>query len=136
MNYQSNAAWQQTGIALVRILTGGMLIYHGWEIFDAAKMDEYAKWESLNGYLPGKLMAYTGKAAELVSGALLLIGLFTRVAAVVAALTLLYICFFIGQGRFWYEDQHPFVFALLCLGFFFTGSGCWSVDSLRAKKNG
>ncbi|HMR93517.1 MAG TPA: DoxX family protein [Chitinophagaceae bacterium] len=135
MSLSSSLSWQHTGLSLLRIITGLLLIYHGWEIFSAAKMKEYAQWEALGRFLPASAMAYAGKAAELLAGVLLAIGLFTRAAALLGAGTLLYICFFIGQGRFWYEDQHPFVFALLCLVFFFTGSSSWSIDGLRQRKN-
>jgi putative oxidoreductase len=40
----------------------------------------------------------------------------------------------VGHGRFWYEDQHPFLFALFGVLFFFTGPGAWSLDALRMKE--
>ncbi len=119
---------QQKSIGLLRILVGGLLLYHGWEIFSPSTMKEYAGWEILDKIFSPGTTAYIGKATELATGLLLCIGWWTRVAAVVAAATLFYICFFVGQGRFWYEDQLPFVFALLCLVFCITGPGAWSVD--------
>ncbi len=38
--------------------------------------------------------------------------------------------FFVGHGKIWYEDQHPFLFVLLAFVFFFIGGGKWSVDYL------
>ncbi len=127
-NHFFSTGLQQKGIGLLRILTGGLLLYHGWEIFSPSIMKGYAGWEVLDKLLPATTTAYIGKATELITGLLLCIGWFTRIAAAIAATTLLYICFFVGQGRFWYEDQLPFVFALLCLVFFVTGSGAWSID--------
>lgn len=128
--------WQHKGLAFVRIVTGLFLVFHGWEIFEKAKMQEYATWDSLGRFLSPSLMAYAGKAAELLAGVLLTLGLFTRIACIVLAATMLYISFFIGNGRIWYEDQHPFLFVLLGLVFFFTGPGAASMDDWLFRKKG
>jgi putative oxidoreductase len=57
----------------------------------------------------------------LLAGVLLVLGLFTRVAALLCVGTFLYITFFIGHGRFWMEDQHPFLFALFGVLFLSPG---------------
>ena len=131
--FSSSPLWQQQGIALVRIITGALLIYHGWEVFDEMKMNEYLKWEMFKNS-SGKLMVYAGKWAELIAGVLLFVGLFTRLAAILVIGTLGYIVFFVGNGRFWYEEQHPFLFVLLGLVFFFTGPGNLSLDKAIFKK--
>ncbi|MEO1437708.1 MAG: DoxX family membrane protein, partial [Bacteroidota bacterium] len=65
------------GIDLIRMITAGIIISFGLEIFDTEQMDGYAQWLSEVGMpLPG-FMAYVGKVAELGGGFLLLIGLFT-----------------------------------------------------------
>jgi len=49
---------------------------------------------------------------------------------------MLYISLFVGTGKIWYQDQHPFLFVLLALVFFFTGPGKYSIDHiLFTKKN-
>lgn len=35
---------QSNGVTLVRIITGFLLVWHGWEIFDAEKMKVYTGW--------------------------------------------------------------------------------------------
>jgi uncharacterized membrane protein YphA (DoxX/SURF4 family) len=40
----------------------------------------------------------------------------------------------VGDGKIWYEDQHPFLFVLLAAVFFFTGPGKWSIDYLLFNK--
>lgn len=124
----------QGGLALVRIITGLLMVYHGWEVFDPGKMQEYTKWESFSGYGSPSTMVYIGKGAELVSGILLTVGLLTRAGAVILIGTLLYICFKVGNGKFWYEDQHPFLFVLLGLVYLFAGGGKYSVDNLIYRK--
>jgi uncharacterized membrane protein YphA (DoxX/SURF4 family) len=126
----ADALWLDGGLALGRMVVGLFMIYHGWEVFDDSKMTEYTNWLTELRFPAPATMAYLGKAAELVSGILLFLGLFTRAAAVVLALTMIFICFGMGKGRIFMEDQHPFLFVILAFVFFFTGPGQWSVDRL------
>jgi putative oxidoreductase len=131
---KSSPIAQAQVLAILRIIIGIFLIYHGQEVFQAKLMQEYAQWDAFKG-MNGTLMVYLGKGAELVAGVLLLLGLLTRIGALICVGTFLYITFFIGGGRFWYQDQHPFMFALFGLLFFFTGGGIWSLDSTLFKNN-
>jgi putative oxidoreductase len=119
---------QDAGLALVRIVTGYFMIYHGSEIFDAETMKSY-DWVKTS-----PSMVYLGKAAELLAGLLLLPGMFTRVGALIMIGTLGYIAFFVGKGKVWYDDQHPFMFVLLGILFLFLGGGRYSVDHLLFDK--
>lgn len=128
MNQQP--AWQNNGLASLRIITGLLMAYHGLEVFDAAKINEYAKWEVLQSLPAPRGLVYIGKGIELVTGILFVVGLFTRPAALLMAINMLFICFKVGHGEFYYADQHPFIFAMLALVFFFTGPVKWSLDQL------
>lgn len=128
--FSPSPLWQEAGLALIRIVVGYFMIYHGWEIFSEEKMKPYFEWDVFKRFSSPSLIVYTGKTAELVAGIFLMIGLFTRLASLVLIFTMLYITFFVGHGKVWYEDQHPFLFVLLGLVFFFTGSGKLSVDQL------
>jgi len=125
---------QNAGIALVRLITGAFLFYHGLEVFDSSVMAEYGKWDMFKLSNNPMLMPYIGKSSELVAGALLILGLFTRIACIIVAGIMLYITFFVGHGKFWYEDQHPFMFVLMALALFFTGPGALSLDALLFGK--
>jgi putative oxidoreductase len=118
------------GFAAVRIITGILMVYHGLEIFDADKIKGYSQWLTDLKFPAPLLMAYLGKGAEFVGGLLLVAGLFTRLAALTLAITMLVVCFVMGQGRIFTDDQHPFLFVLLAAVFFFTGAGKWSLDGL------
>lgn len=121
---------QNTIIALLRIIIGVFLIIHGKEVFDAAKMEEYTKWDT---FKTSTIMPYIGKASEFIAGVLLLLGLFTRLACLITIATFSYIVFFVGGGKFWMEDQHPFMFVLFGMLFFFTGPGAASLDAVFFK---
>jgi len=127
--------WQNEGLGLIRIITGVFLVYHGWEVFDPVKMKEYTQWDFFKNTGMSSFLPYLGKGAEFLSGIMLTAGVFTRVACIILAGTMLYIAFFIGHGKIWYEDQHPFLFVLLSMVFFFTGPGKWSVDRPLSRKN-
>jgi putative oxidoreductase len=119
--------WFHKGMAIIRMMLGFLLIYHGMEVFNSSLMHEYATWENFKGPF-GLLEVYVGKSAELIAGISLLLGAGTRFGAVIVILTFLYITFFLGNGRFWYEDQHPFMFALFGLVYLMYGPGMWSMD--------
>ncbi len=131
--FSPSPLWQNSGLALVRIIVGFFLIYHGWEIFSAAKMNEYLKWDWFKNSSSGKILVYAGKASELISGLFFLIGLFTRIASIILICTMACISLFVGHGKILYDDQYPFLFLLLGLIFFFTGPGAFSLDRLIFK---
>ena len=122
--------WYHKGLALVRVTTGILMIYHGYEVFLADKMDGYHQWLTELKFPFPSFMAYLGKGAELVGGILLTLGLFTRFAAILLAITMAVVCFGMGDGKFLTNDQHPFLFVLISLLFFFTGAGKYSLDYL------
>ena len=80
-----------------------------------------------------KVFGIQREASELISGILFVLGLFTRIACLLIIGVMCYITFFLGKGIIWYDDQHPFLFILLALVFFFTGAGRISLDNLLFK---
>jgi putative oxidoreductase len=119
---------KQKALAIVRVITGMLLVYHGFEVFNPKLMAEYAKWDMFMNLPFGLIMVYIGKGSELIVGLLLILGLWTRLASIILILTMIYITFFIGNGKFWYEDQHPFLFILLGFIYLFNGAGIWGFD--------
>ena len=124
---------QNNGLGIIRIIVGAFLIYHGCEMFDTPAMNEYFKWDMFKDSSMARISVYGGKVAELLSGILLLLGLFTRLACIILICTLGYIAFFVGHGKIWYEDQYPFLFVVIGFIFIFTGPGSFSVDNVIFK---
>jgi putative oxidoreductase len=124
---------QGEGIGVVRIIVGMLLIYHGIEVFDPALMKGYVQNNMVTGP-KALLMVYAGKSSELLSGTFMLLGFLTRVAALMMVGTFSYITFLVGEGRFWYQEQHPFMFALFGVLYLFTGPGGWSIDAVVFNK--
>ena len=135
MFFSSSPVWQTSGLTLIRLTLAGFLIYHGWEIFNEVKINEYLAWDTFT-QSNGKLLVYAGKAAELLAGILYPVADDFLAASLLAIGTMCYIAFVLGNGIVWNNDQHPFLFALLALVFFFTGAGRISVDQyLFSKKS-
>jgi putative oxidoreductase len=132
--FSSKSLMQDPGISFIRIVVGLYLIYHGSEVFDAAKMREYAEWDVFKKLSSPVFMPYLGKTLELAGGILLAAGLLTRVVCLLVIGTILYISFFVGNGKIWFEDQYPFLFALLAFFFLFTGPGKFSIDYFLFEK--
>lgn len=126
--FSSEPLWLHTGLLIIRLITGAFMVFHGWEVFDAEKMNGYAKWMTDLGFPQPRLMAYLGKGSELIGGLLLLIGWLTRPAAILLAITMAAVAYGMGHGRIFTDDQHPFLFVVLSLVFLFTGPGKYSVD--------
>lgn len=121
------------GLAVIRVAVGLLLVYHGQEVFHPEIMKSYTAWDMFKSPL-AVYFVYLGKSTELLAGILLTLGFLTRVAALLTIGTFLYITFFVGNGRFWYEDQHPFMFLIFGVLFAFSGPGAWSMDTLIFRK--
>jgi len=132
--FSPNPLWNNNGLVALRIITGLLMAYHGAEIFNRAAIEVYLTWDVIKGLPAPEVMVYIGKGIEFFSGVCLVVGLFTRVASLLMAIDMLFICFKIGNGRFYYEDQHSFLFALVALIFFFTGPVKWGLDFILFKK--
>lgn len=127
---QSFGVWPD-GIVIVRIVVGVMLIFHGLQVFQTQDMDGFTE-HLLNMSIPfPEAMAYTGKLIELIGGFFLILGLFTRLVTALLFFTFMFITFFMGEGKIFTDNQHPFLFALMSLLFFFTGAGRISIDFIR-----
>lgn len=131
--FSAQGIGQQTGLGLIRILVGALMIYHGLEVFNQSKMGEYAKWLGDIHFPAPTLLAYLGKGSEFAGGLMLTLGFLTRLAIIPIIATMAVICFGMSNGKFWMEDQHPFLFIILCLVFFFCGPGRFSLDKIIFK---
>ena len=124
--------WQPRVLALLRIVTAYLFLQHG-----TAKLLGIPAVEMFKAGVPLVSMAGVAGLLEIVGGALMLIGLFTRPTAFILS----------GQMAFAYFIAHasggnvlvPMLNAgelavLYCFVFLYfavAGAGAWSVDALR-----
>ena len=127
------ARWTPQVLSVVRIVAGLIFLEHGTQ--------------KLLGFPPGEhagaaLTSLPGIAGvlELVLGALLVLGLFTRAAAFLASgeMAVAYWIAHAPQNFFPVNNggDAAILYCFLFLLLVFTGPGAWSVDALRAGRRG
>jgi uncharacterized membrane protein YphA (DoxX/SURF4 family) len=115
------------GITIIRIGLAGVLLWFGaQQLMDTTSWTGYVPEMvvSMSG-IPAKTLVLANGATEVAFGLMLLLGLFTRVAAFVMALHLAGIAFSLGVNAVAVRDWG--LFAAL-LGLVFTGAGAWGLD--------
>ncbi|QIR06751.1 DoxX family protein [Salinivibrio costicola] len=120
----------------LRLPVGVILIAHGaqklfgW--FGGYGLEGTGQWMASIGLEPGVLMALMAGSAEFFGGVLLLIGLLTRPAAAVTAITILVAIVTVhwDNGLFLSNNGYEFGLALLAaaVSLLFSGAGNLSVD--------
>ncbi|WP_291856388.1 DoxX family protein [Bradyrhizobium sp.] len=131
------AKWQPAALSLLRFITGLLLFQFG-----VAKLLKFPAIPEGNAYAflnKVQLMSLGGAAGvlELILGALLLIGLFTRPAAFVLS-GLMAFAYFLGHAP---KNFFPLInggtlailFCFACLYLSTAGGGPYSVDAMRKK---
>ncbi len=119
-------------LLLLRFILGGLLTYHGYTKLIAFN-DILPHFKDLIG-IGSKLSFILVIIAEFGCGILVTIGLYTRLAVIPISITM-FVAFFIAHGNDpFYMKELPFVFLLLSLVIFITGSGKISIDKLIQKK--
>ena len=130
MDFVWLSRWQPQLLALLRIFTGLLFLEHATQKFFA-----FPAPFPMPGPLPPLLVA--AGVIELVAGVLVTLGLFTRLAAFVAAGEMA-VAYFIGHASkgFWPAVNMGEAAILYCFIFLYlaaAGAGAWSIDSARLK---
>jgi putative oxidoreductase len=126
---------------LVRIVVGLFLMPHGAQkLFGlfGGDINATAGLFSKIGIEPALPLAYVVGCIEFFGGLLLVLGLFTRVAAagVVIMMAVAVLKVHLGNGFFWTKAgyEYPLMWGLLALAIFFRGGGEYSLDRSIGKE--
>lgn len=132
------AKWQPTALSLFRFITGLLLFQFG-----VAKILKFPTIPEGNAYAflnKVQLMSLGGAAGtiELILGALLLLGLFTRPVAFILAGEMAF-AYFLGHAQ---RNFFPLInggtlailFCFACLYLSTAGGGPWSLDAMMRKR--
>jgi putative oxidoreductase len=130
--FTSKGLWN-AGAIILRVIAGLTIFKFGLELFADDKMNGYRDWLTDLHFPAPMLMAKMGKICELAGGALLVLGLFTRLAAIALIITMIVIAFVMGDSEVLNADS-PFLLLLIFLHFLFTGPGKWSLDHLLFER--
>jgi putative oxidoreductase len=127
---------------VLRVPIGLILSAHGsqklFAWFGGYGLDGTGQWMASVGLNPGFVMALLAGSAEFFGGVALMLGLLTRPAAIVNALTMLVALFWVHWGNGFFLDTHGIEYALALLSattaLVFTGGGQYSLDALIETK--
>ena len=131
MDFNLFSRWQSQLLALLRIVSALLFLEHGTAKLFAFPVAQPGAPDPL----PTMLLA--AAVIELVAGVLIALGLFTRLAAFVAAGELA-VAYFMGHfpRGFWPVANMGDAAILFCFVFLYlaaAGPGAWSADGIRAK---
>ena len=129
---------------LMRISAGVIFAAHGAQklfgSFGGGGLEGTAQWMASIGLQPGYLMALAAGSAEFFGGIALLLGLLTRPAAFVLAMTMLVavITVHLPNGLFLSNNGYEFGLALLAItgAIVLNGGGKLSLDRLLSARLG
>jgi putative oxidoreductase len=126
---------QPLGLLVLRLSLGAIMIAHGFPKVFGELHHHVELVRSI--HLPGWL-AYLSAAAEFGGGILLVIGFFTRCAALAVLIDMLVAIFgvhfkngFLGQGNY----QFPLALAAIAFSLILFGGGSISLDWMRGSKS-
>ena len=131
MDFNLFSRWHPQLLALLRIVSALLFLEHGTAKLFAFPVAQPGAPDPL----PTMLLA--AAVIELVAGVLIALGLFTRLAAFVAAGEMA-VAYFMGHfpRGFWPVANMGDAAILFCFVFLYlaaAGPGAWSVDGIRAK---
>lgn len=126
----------------LRLPIGLILAAHGsqklFAWFDGHGLEGTAQFMASIGLHPGFLMALLAGSAEFFGGILLMLGLLTRPAAAICAVTLLVALFSVHWGNGFFLTTHGIEYALAltsaATSLSIMGGGSYSVDRLLTEK--
>jgi putative oxidoreductase len=125
------AAWAPRALSVLRIITGLLIIQHGMsKIIGFPVVANFANLQPFT-------LIWTAGIIELIGGALLILGLFTRPVAFILAGEMAF-AYFIGHFP---RGFHPLInggtlaalYCFTCLYLSTAGAGPWSVDASMKK---
>lgn len=124
--------WQPLLLSVLRLITGFLFIEHGTQ-----KVLGFPPSEKPMTFELFSMIGFSG-TLELVGGALIFLGLFTRVAAFILSGEMAVAYFMVhAKGGFWPVNNHGELAVLYCFVFLylvFAGGGPVSLDALIRRK--
>lgn len=123
--------WKDAGLALLRVGVGGVFVVHGLQKLFGFGIPGLSGFLGQLGIPFPTLGALAVTAAELLGGLALAAGLFTRLAALPLAFSMLVAGLTVHlKGGFFVPDGVEYVLTLFIasVAISLTGAGAWSVD--------
>jgi putative oxidoreductase len=123
-------------IGLILAAHGGQKLF-AW--FGGYGLEGTGQWMASVGLQPGLLMAFLAGSAEFFGGVALMLGLLTRLAAGVNALTMAVALFWVHASQGFFMSAHGIEYALALLSasvsLFIMGGGSYALDNTVLATN-
>ncbi len=140
----TQARLEDAGLAILRI-AGALLAWHGWmELFGGGvSFDAFADFsngESVDGvrdmgFAAPVVFAWAGLLAALIGGLFVALGLYTRVAAGFAAVTMFVTAFLYHGGDDFAAKEKALLYLLAFVAIACAGAGRWSLDHTWRRRS-
>lgn len=121
------------GVLLLRVGVAGMMLSHGWPKLLLLVQGQGSSWMNPLG-LGAALSLTLCVFAEFVCSVAVLVGFFTRLAALVLVVNFWVIVFVYGEHSSWAQNELPLLYLLCFIVLVCTGSGPLSLDKVLARK--
>lgn len=125
------APWQPQALSVLRFMAGLEILQHG-----TAKILHFPHVAQMANVQIGSL-AWVGGVIELVGGALMVIGLFTRPTAFILCGFTAVAYFMVHAGKSFYPilngGELAVLYCFVFLYIFAAGPGPWSIDAARGR---
>lgn len=120
------------GLALLRIFAGvSLLMAHG--LGKIPPSEQFVARTAEFGFPAPAFFAWSAALSESLGGALLALGLFTRIASFFIICTMLTALIFVHFADPYKQQELAFMYLFIALAFFIMGSGDWSIDAFFRK---
>src|SRR6267378_1832718 len=130
LRYLYGALWPLTE-PLMRLMAGGSLAYHGYQIL-FGNIEGAARFFESVGFENGELWAWVVGILQFVCGLCLALGLFTRLAAgpIIGFLVVAIVTYHLEFGYNWEARgiEYPLFWTIVVFHFLVRGGGAWSLD--------
>jgi putative oxidoreductase len=125
--------FERFALPLLRIGGSSLMMIHGFSKLEMLLNDEKIEFYNFMG-LGDEVSLILAVIGELLAPLLLVIGLKTRLAALIAAVTMAVAAFGAHAGDGIEDREHSLIYLILFLSLVFSGAGKWSVDEFLSRK--
>lgn len=123
------------GLLLLRLGFGGIMLFaHGWGKLMGFSEKSATFADPL--HIGNKMSMLSAIGAEVVCAALLMLGLFTRAAAIPLAFTMVIAAFVIHRADDFATKEKAILFLIAYVALIFTGGGNFALDRFLWRKKG
>ena len=129
-----NVTDANVGLLILRVFIGAAMLTHGWgKMFGG--LEGFTQAVAGMGIPVPQVSAFLAAFAESFGAILLAIGLLTRPAAFLIAVTMAVAALGAHGGQGFAEQEAAWLYFFPALFFLLKGAGQWSVDALLSKKS-